>query len=284
MNKIAADRLSSIEIRILKEVTRITNANSLDCVVVGATARDILLTLQYDVPVQRATADIDFAVAVQNWDEFDLLKKQLSQVPQFYASAKHAYRMHARYDEAPDGIGYPFDFVPYGGVEDPHGRIHWPPDMAVMMQVSAYSEVLAAAVDVQVVEGLTVKVASLPGLTVLKILAWKERGADNAKDALDLKYIMENYTDADNRNRIYDQHYEMLESLEYDLQLAGVRLLAHDARGLVSNQTVARMLELFQDPKIKDKLILAMSGANRNPDVLEKMEGMVGQFIVGLRE
>jgi predicted nucleotidyltransferase len=284
MNKIRLDhQLNPIEMRILEEVTRIAKENSIDCIVVGAMARDILLTHLYGMPVQRATADVDFAVAVQNWEEFEMLKNILLQVPKFHPSPQHVYRLHYKHDTESESIGYPFDLVPYGGVEDQHGQIHWPPDMDIMMNVSAYSEVLSAADEIQISDGLTVKVASLPGLTVLKLFAWVDRGSTTAKDALDLRFIWENYAEAGNYPRIYDQHYDLLEGLNHDLTLAGIWLLAGDVRNLVSGSMVEHMLKLLQDEGRKDKLIQNMLGQNRDAGAFEKMENMIEQFINGLK-
>ncbi len=45
--------------------------------VVGASARDMVLHHGYGAKVQRATADIDFALQVPSWDAFATLRKEL---------------------------------------------------------------------------------------------------------------------------------------------------------------------------------------------------------------
>ena len=119
---------------------------------------------------------------------------------------------------------------------------------------------------------------------MLKLFAWEARGSTNPKDALDLRFIWENYAEAGNHPRIFDQHFDLLESLEHDLTLAGIRLLARDVSSLVSEMTVERMLKLLQDGKQKDKLILNMLGPNREAEVFEKIECMMDQFTNGLKD
>jgi predicted nucleotidyltransferase len=46
------------------------------------------------------------------------------------------------------------------------------------------------------------RVASLPGLAILKLVAWADRGAANAKDAHDLYQLMTNYAAAGNSGRL----------------------------------------------------------------------------------
>jgi predicted nucleotidyltransferase len=42
---------------------------------VGATARDMLMTHVFGVDAARATRDVDFAVAVKDWHQFEDIKR-----------------------------------------------------------------------------------------------------------------------------------------------------------------------------------------------------------------
>jgi predicted nucleotidyltransferase len=46
-------------------------------IVVGATARDLLLYHVFGIPAMRATQDVDFAIAVENWEQFQKLRTAL---------------------------------------------------------------------------------------------------------------------------------------------------------------------------------------------------------------
>ena len=59
--------LDPIALKILQAVKRATQESGIATMIVDATARDILLTHVFGLPVQRATADIDFAIAVKDW-------------------------------------------------------------------------------------------------------------------------------------------------------------------------------------------------------------------------
>ena len=48
-----------------------------ECLLVGATARDIQLEFQYGIQVIRATKDMDFAVAVPDWPTFLRIREAL---------------------------------------------------------------------------------------------------------------------------------------------------------------------------------------------------------------
>jgi predicted nucleotidyltransferase len=67
-----------------------------------------------------------------------------------------------------------------------------------------------AAVHVQVDADLTIPVAPLAGIAVLKLFAWHDRQT-NDKDALDLHRVISNYADAGNFDRLYDEEFQFLE-------------------------------------------------------------------------
>ena len=58
-------------------VNRLAGDLELPYIVVGATARDLLLFHVFEIPVTRATADVDFAIAVDSWERFRGLRTAL---------------------------------------------------------------------------------------------------------------------------------------------------------------------------------------------------------------
>lgn len=69
--------------------------------------------------------------------------------------------------------------------------------------------------------GFVQKVVSIPGLAILKIVAWSDRGRENPKDAQDLIFIMDNYADAGNLDGVYEVE-GVLEAGDNDTDAAGV--------------------------------------------------------------
>jgi predicted nucleotidyltransferase len=92
--------------------------------------------------------------------------------------------------------------------------------MAVMMNVAGFSDALAAAVKVEVSPGVNIAIASLPGIAILKLFAWADRGQDNQKDAIDLVSLLRGYHEAGNEDRIYVEKaaLEALETAGYDIE------------------------------------------------------------------
>lgn len=250
--------------------------------IVGAVARIILLENIHGLQSGRTTTDVDFAFALDSWEQFQAIKYLLLGNPSFNASEKLAHRLFFR---AP-GLKHSFkvDLIPFGGIETSQNTIAWPPDMAIMMNVAGFSDAFAAAVSVEVSPGIEMAVASLPGLAILKLFAWADRRQENPKDALDLLTLLRSYHEAGNENRIYEDASALaaLEAVDYDPELAGVWLLGKDVSAMASTATVAG-LEALLNGATKDQLIVDMSrGMKGRGDSLQHAHRLLEQFTKGV--
>ena len=80
MRKNYLDLSNKIEtplLEIVEEVNRVTEYLIIPYFLVGAAVRDLILTTAYGINTIRATADIDFAVCISDWDQFQKLKEGL---------------------------------------------------------------------------------------------------------------------------------------------------------------------------------------------------------------
>jgi len=127
------------------------------------------------------------------------------------------------------------------------------------MNVTAYSEALASALEVDIGNGLTVPVVSIPALAALKLLAWNERGLQDNKDAQDLFFLLQHYHEAGNQERLYDEAYALLENCDFDLVKAGAALLGYDARIILNEDSRGALLAVLADLHKRDRIILHMA-------------------------
>ena len=189
---------------------------------VGAMARDLLLHYGHDVPIARATSDIDLAFAVAHWDEFTNLRAALIASGSFASAGSSELRLRHR-------DGRPIDLIPFGGVENAAGLLEWP-DGQAEVGIMGYGEALATSVEVLLPKSQRVAVASLPMQIVLKLIAWSERHTRvPGKDASDLFLILGNYLNKDNSERLYDEAPRLLDADDFDYDTAGAWLAGHDA-------------------------------------------------------
>ena len=241
---IRADRpIDDVTIDILRAVAEEAQAEQVDYMLVGATARDILLTHVFGLAARRATYDEDFTIAVKDWDQFDALRARLIARGTFIPGGQARQRLYYKGDQG--DLNYHLDLVPFGQITQGSDELAWPPDMKVIMNLAGYDDVLAAAERVTFLPGFDGKVVSLAGLAILKLVAWSDRGLENPKDAHDLIHLMDSYAAAGNIDRVYEED-GVIEAGDYDPDLAGVYLLGKDIRRVASEQTIAVLTQIVE--------------------------------------
>jgi predicted nucleotidyltransferase len=249
--------LDPVTLVVLKTLHQIAKKNRASYFIIGATARDILMTHIFGIDAGRATRDVDFAIALENWEQFKIIKQKFVDSGDFYQAADGAHRLYYRHSEF--DTAYPMDLIPFGGLESAGHNIAWPPDMAVVMNVAGYGEALKSAVQVNLGNGLIANVVSIPALAALKLLAWNDRGLADNKDAQDLFFLLRHYHEAGNSDRLYEEAFSLLQSCEHDLELAGAALLGYDTRLIVEEETRQALMDVLGNPNKRDRLVVHMA-------------------------
>ena len=204
-----------------------------------------------------ATRDVDFAIALADWSEFDAIKKEFVDSGDFQAAEDAAHRLH--YQHHRFGGAYPLDLIAFGAIENDGNTIAWPPDMAVVMNVIGYPEALKSAVQVDVGHRLIVNVVSIPALAAL---AWNDRGLLDNKDAPDRFFLLRHYHEAGNTERLYEEAFQVLETCDYDVELSGAALLGFDIELILEEGTRQARLKILSDPVKRDRLVIHMDRSN----------------------
>jgi predicted nucleotidyltransferase len=276
-------QVNQITCSVIREVKNAVTGLGLDIFLVGATARIILLENVFGLHTGRATHDIDFAFAVENWDQFQAIKDHLTSTSGFEEVRGEAQRLICK----PANVEHRFivDLIPFGGLESSRNTIAWPPDMSIMMNVAGYRDVHASAVQVEVEPGIVILVASIPGIAILKLFAWAGRGQENPKDAMDLFALLRQYNEAGNQDRVYEDAIAALEDVGYDMELAGAWLLGSDAFAMSSPETRGQLNSMFAEPAVMERLVTDMSRALQTRDApLDYSRALLEQFIKGFSD
>ncbi len=236
------NRLPADQENIIRQVVQAANSEDLGLFIVGAQARDLLLQYVYDLPVNRATNDIDFGIVIESWGEFTRLRDSLIATNKFQSHQTLKQRLVHE-------SGLLIDLVPFGGLEEVSGQISWAPDFSIVMSTVGFREAYDNSVEIRIADGLIVRVASLAGLALMKIVAWDDRRFE--RDAQDLALIMRHYLDAGNQDRIYTEQGDCFDLLneEFDYERAGARILGRDV-GRLLTETSRSIVErvLLQEP------------------------------------
>ncbi|WP_374762163.1 hypothetical protein [Massilia scottii] len=153
--------------------------------------------------------------------------------------------------------------------------------MAIVMNVAGFADALASALSVEIGTGLSVRIASLPAIAVLKLFAWHDRHRDTHKDATDLTALMLLYYEID-QDRVYTIPEEVLDGVDYDIELGGVWLPGNDARKSSLAATTEKLTAMLADTARTDALISDMARALLTKSDPEGYAArLLGQFKAG---
>ncbi len=169
--------------QVLLDITLIAQSLGVPILVVGAGARILVFDKRYDVE-GRVTFDLDFAIKVDSWSDFQVFNLQMTQGnnPLFTTNIQHRF-IHI-------ATNVLIDIVPFGDIGQPNQEIQW--SDGNQMSIFGLEEAFYTA-ELKQIENVEIKVINIFSLIVLKLLAWNDRRA--IKDLKDVCFILENYTD-----------------------------------------------------------------------------------------
>ena len=214
--------------------------------VIGATARDIIMELHGEKSGRR-TQDIDIAIAVNKWEEFSIIEKEITQLPNFKKDPRQQQRFLYLND-------FQLDIIPYGGITTTEDKIFWPPDQSFAMTVLGFEEAEKDLVRVKIDNTLEIDIVSLTGIFILKLVAWKDRHHKGNKDADDMGFILLNYLNIHEERAAMDHYEEVYEIEDFTITKAGAALLGVDINILLSgNETNKAKLKAIIETEINTK-------------------------------
>ena len=195
--------------------------------VIGATARDIAMNI-HDEKTGRATRDLDIAIAISNWDEYKTIEKGIVNIDGFEKDSSQKQRFIFRKE-------FELDIVPFGDIKKEDDKIFWPPDESVAMSVIGLDEVSKYAMKIKVDDGISINVASLEGVFLLKIVAWSDRNYKTKKDADDIAFILTNYLNIHDRRAGVEYYDFIYDDEDFSPNAGGAKLLGIDIAKLLKS-------------------------------------------------
>ncbi|WP_216726282.1 nucleotidyl transferase AbiEii/AbiGii toxin family protein [Hymenobacter siberiensis] len=214
---------------------------------IGAVARDIWMTQIYAEPDRRTTKDLDLAVFINDTAEYDALLTWLVEQQGFARTQSSAFCL--LYPSATGSGHVAVDLMPFGAIADEAGDVYFSGRGMERISTVGFTEVLAEAATVATPTGQQWRVVTLPGIVVLKLVAWQDR-PERGKDAVDIWNLLEVYFNLV-QEEIYTSHLELLNEDETPdttnlMLLVGARVLGRHVRQLLTGGPVlTRLLSLL---------------------------------------
>ncbi len=244
----------------------------IDYYLIGARARD-LWTDHIALGEKRTTEDVDFCIYINEHEQYKTLVKDLVETYGFTRDEEEPYRFY---------FNGTIDLIPFGGIEkDGEVLLENPP---TELSVYGTKEAVAYA---EIVEG-AFKVVTLPGLCVLKLIAFYEKPDRRAKDLEDFYFLLENYGEIGGDQLFEGVVHEDLIKDDFELTLASARLLGRQIKNIASgnqelsiklNQILVSRLKGFSELEINSMYQVRDSG-----DTLVERFRLVSEVIKGLND
>ena len=237
----------------LEVIDAAMHAVGVEYFLVGAAARDLLLTHVHNQPSFRATMDVDAAACVASWDQYEAVVAELVGTHGFARALKREHRLHRG--------ALTIDIIPFGGVAE-QGRIAWPSGTATM-SVIGFDAAFGAAVGIAVDGGRDIPVASLPGIGLLKLIAWGESPYTRQQDPVDLCIILHAYEEI-SREALFESHPDLLANDDFDTRIAAARIYGRDMAALIrTGEARTAVLKVLEE--------------NTRPDGISRLAEAMGQ-------
>lgn len=252
------DQLPKGLVEVYGRIQAIANPLDISLLIVGATARDIILAHGFSAAIERGTRDIDFGIEVPSWSHYQRLRDAL--IAEGFAA--HQHKTHQLHTQDVDSLPWEIDLIPFGGVSDTAGQITWPPEHGIAMSVLGFEEAYTHAWHVTLSQTPTLefRVASPAGILLLKLIAWTERGRElKGKDAVDIYYLINHYTKIpDVTDRLYEEAY--MDAQDYDIINASAMLLADELKALAHPLTLNYLRDhMLNDDAKRERLVTDIS-------------------------
>ncbi len=245
--KIKHGKLPDAYIECFEKLNISSKAAGLEYMLIGATARDLVIENVYGIRSIRRTYDIDISICIDSWEKFEKFKNILSTI-NFSFDPKVAHKMNFTPSLTKNKLQ--LDLIPFGAISDANGQISWPPNFDVTMSVLGFSEAFKSKLLIDTNNDTVIPVASIEGFFLLKLIAWLDRDStQRQKDAEDLGFVLENYEHLDGMTeKLFEE--DCLESYDFDLTKTATSKLAREIREICTPQTYKHLLtNLLTDNK-----------------------------------
>src|ERR1700687_4510842 len=207
--EISHDQIDPLILEAVGKIDEVARKHETTYFLAGATSREVIRRHVFGRPAGRRTLDIDFGIAVRDWEHFQTLKSALVDQAGFTVHARAHQRLI--YPTTPAVI---VDLIPFGGVEREDRTIAWPPEEDFVMRVAGFRDGMESSVPVRLADDLVVRVVSIPGLLVLTLFAWLDRKPEKRRCPRHIHFA-ERLRRCGQRRPLYGEALNILEAEGY---------------------------------------------------------------------
>ncbi len=229
--------------------------------------------LKQGIKPSRGTKDIDFAVMISSINEYKNISAALE--------IRGFKKVSAPWTFYSDTYKVAIDLLPFGEIEENY-TVNFN-ERYTDLHVLGFREVMEEAVPVQIEEKIA-NIPPLPGMVILKLIAWSDRPEERENDLSDILKIIQHYYELA-WDEILEKHNDTLENDPFDQRIIAAEVLGRHSRlFLKKSETIsARVLEVL-DNNLQDasKSAIAKEWARKLDTDIEYTFAMLNAFQKGI--
>ncbi|MDZ4679300.1 MAG: hypothetical protein SGI94_02585 [Saprospiraceae bacterium] len=195
----------------------------IDFYLVGAVARDVWMHGINNITPRRTTGDIDFAVLVNVKETYVALKTYLTAQEEFQPIKENAFVLLWK-------NRFEVDLLPFGTIEEADGQVLLSGSGLTNIRLHGFAEVYEEGLPELNLEGKhQFKFCTLPGIVLLKMIAWDDRPEVRRDDIKDISDILNHFFDMYDEV-IWENHYDLFGDEDADLKHIAARVMGREMR------------------------------------------------------
>lgn len=264
-------------LQILEALERGFQKFGIDYYLIGAVAREVWMRGLNDITPRRATSDIDFGVLLKDSDHFDELKNYLIQTEGFSSSRENAFVLIA-----PNGRQ--IDILPFGEIEK-EGKVPVKGTGMTSLNFHGMKEIYAEGLpEVTFEDKITFKVCTLPGVVLLKFVAWDDRPEIRREDLTDIADIIYHFFTIYDE-MIWSEHSDLFGD-DKSLERISARVLGREMGKILrrNNDLIERMLGILTsngNGKAEQISVIIAGTLGRSTD---EITSLLNELVTGINE
>jgi len=259
---------------VFEIIDEVMTTNNVPYYLIGVNALALEL-LKEGIRPSRGTKDIDFAVMVSTIQEYEHIIVALEKSG--FRKVKAPWALyHEQYKVA-------IDLLPFGEIEENDTLLF--NERYSDLHVLGFKEVLENTEKVEI-EEITIQVPPIPGMILLKLVAWSDRPEERDNDLADILKIFEHFDDY-NWNHIIDHHHDLFNKEPFDQLKVSARVLGREASGYLNRSELlkSRILRVLKENlQAPEKSFIAREWARRKDTDIQYMQEVLAEFEMGLKE
>ncbi|MBS2100722.1 hypothetical protein [Carboxylicivirga linearis] len=255
-------------------IDKIMKAHNIPYYLIGVSAIALEL-LKKGIKPSIGTKDIDFAIMISSMAEYERISDAL--IENGYNKVKAPWTFYS------DKFNVAIDILPFGEIEE-QDTINFNKRYSDL-HVLGFTEVLEEAVSIPIEEKM-VNIPPLPGMIILKLVAWSDRPEERDNDLADILKIIKHYFDLE-FDDIVENHNDIFPDDDFDQMKIAAEVLGRKAGVFLNkSETLSQRIHSVLKENLSDASMSAIAREwSRKLDVeIEYAYSVLESFYKGIFE